>query len=1002
MKWLIAILLLGLPAAGFGQVTGRTVLVSNSTYKVMYPTNFWSVNAPDITNALANIGFTNGGALPAGVVTNYTDSIPFEQAGHEITSAPGLFEWRTGTGSGDAWVQLISGGAAGVMNLTNTDLTINGTNIFDLVTGGADPSITNGLATTNFVASSIAASNANLGLAASLTNNGLLSTNDYTGLLTAPYYNAGTSKTPPLGWLSWYGYGSTISEAQTTNEMNKGISNGYQAAGYKYIVLDDGTWIGRYANSNIVFNTNSFPSGTNYFSQVRSMGYKAGVYTEPNDVTSAGSPYRGTPPEYAEIDARQFLGLGVKYVKFDAVGNRTVALNAIRRFSTVLQSNLADVYVTTGDGNGVPLTAGFMPLVNSIRKSGDATYATAADARSSFKQRFDNVQPWAERITRPGLYMDVDCVIGAAWDSGPNVGGMLAQHAGCAILPSPIMLMGFTARSNGGFRLVDIETNPDLIAIHQDSGVFGGRLISSNANTRVYARKLADIPGAQAVMLWNTSETDTNSITVNLADIGIAQEICDVKHVWSRAYMPPVTNSLTMAVPPYNAELVVIHPGRVPPIRIGKTYLSEGWYSYNTKNGSSNNPAASDYYYSEGNTWRRDGIWRNWQRNPSDGEETNIVVNGVGFTNGIAVYPHADIPWFVGGYATNLHLEGGPLGGSGGNMRFSVKADGVTIWTSAWMADPASFVTNLNVAGADYINVLCEMQDAGINFGRRAALVNSYFERGGETAWGKAPVNATNLFGTVPSARLTGVTITNATLQTSPAIGVSDLQATSVRAGSVSVTNRVHAAAYSGATGGTSFSTADPIWIGEPGANRPQFIHLYATNINAYGVVNSTNANLVNTTNTGTLTLATNTAAANVAMTTAGWIGINKTPTVPLDVTGAATISGNFTAAGITAGAASTIGFSTRSFFSAGSASNMLFSTSLSKPMLSLSESGNAHTATFSGLVTATNGFNMPTNPAPSGITNGLARFWNSNGVVFLRTSTVGSATEGTDKPIAP
>lgn len=43
-----------------------------------------------------------------------------------------------------------------------------------------------------------------------------------------------------------------------------------------------------------------------------------------------------------------------------------------------------------------------------------------------------------------------------------------------------------------------------------------------------------------------------------------------------------------------------------------------------------------------------------------------------------------------------------------------------------------------------------------------------------------------------------------------------------------------------------------------------------------------------------------------------------------------------------------------------------------------------------------------PTNIPPTGITNGLAAFWISNGVVFLKTSAYGDATEGTNKLITP
>ena len=55
------------------------------------------------------------------------------------------------------------------------------------------------------------------------------------------------------------------------------------------------------------------------------------------------------------------------------------------------------------------------------------------------------------------------------------------------------------------------------------------------------------------------------------------------------------------------------------------------------------------------------------------------------------------------------------------------------------------------------------------------------------------------------------------------------------------------------------------------------------------------------------------------------------------------------------------------------------------------------------GTATATNGYVMPPIATYAGttISNGLAAFWNSNGVVFLRSSTVGGTTS-TDTKLSP
>ena len=122
----------------------------------------------------------------------------------------------------------------------------------------------------------------------------------------------------------------------------------------------------------------------------------------------------------------------------------------------------------------------------------------------------------------------------------------------------------------------------------------------------------------------------------------------------------------------------------------------------------------------------------------------------------------------------------------------------------------------------------------------------------------------------------------------------------------------------------------------------------------------STNSSFVNATNTGTLTLITNTAAANVAMTTAGWVGINKTPTVPLDVTGAINLTGNLTssAGALTAAATATLGLGNRGYFDASTRSNLTVrSGQTGRALASFSETPTGYEALLPGTTISTNGF---------------------------------------------
>ncbi len=115
-------LLLLLPVLAWAQLGGRPVLVSNTTYGVMYPTNFWPSNAMAMSNALVGIGFVTGGAAATNglATTNYVNTQV--QGATNSFSGANLAVDSVNSNKLDAATRALLGGGGADLSFTNSVL----------------------------------------------------------------------------------------------------------------------------------------------------------------------------------------------------------------------------------------------------------------------------------------------------------------------------------------------------------------------------------------------------------------------------------------------------------------------------------------------------------------------------------------------------------------------------------------------------------------------------------------------------------------------------------------------------------------------------------------------------------------------------------------------------------------------------------------------------------------------------------------------------------------
>src|ERR1700756_4171283 len=101
----------------------------------------------------------------------------------------------------------------------------------------------------------------------------------------------GLAQTPPMGWNSWNKFACDVSEKLIKETADAMVSSGMQAAGFKFVNIDDCWQVSRDAQGTIVADAERFPSGIKALANyVHSKGLKLGIYTDAGRMTCQKRP----------------------------------------------------------------------------------------------------------------------------------------------------------------------------------------------------------------------------------------------------------------------------------------------------------------------------------------------------------------------------------------------------------------------------------------------------------------------------------------------------------------------------------------------------------------------------------------------------------------------------------------------------------------------------------------------------------------------------------------
>jgi Alpha galactosidase A/Alpha galactosidase C-terminal beta sandwich domain len=397
---------------------------------------------------------------------------------------------------------------------------------------------------------------------------------------------------PPMGWSSWNSFSNTVN-AQIVMEQAKAMAaNGMQKAGYQYINIDEGWWLGkRDAAGNIVVDAEAWPAlaegetagdMANIVRFIHGLGLKAGIYTDAGKdgcsmYPDLGPKIFGTGSEgHYERDFLQFAKWGFDYVKVDWCGGDKENLDPAVQYAEIARA-IAKAEKETGHrlylslcewGKQSPWT--WAPHVGGApadvwRTSGDIVDPIVAmgehkDRKVSFDKMLANfdqgIHPEAEHT---GFYNDPDMMVIGMPDL-TDVQNWV--HMGLWAMSGAPLLVGADLTKLSPVTL-QILTKPDVLAIDQDAlGLQAAKVAEAAKGNEVWSKPLA-APGSRAVLMLNRTD-EAAEITAKWKDLGLAETPSKVKDLWTGEVLPTY-GSYTVKVPAQDAVLVRVDGTELEP-----------------------------------------------------------------------------------------------------------------------------------------------------------------------------------------------------------------------------------------------------------------------------------------------------------------------------------------------------------------------------------------------------------------------------------------------------
>jgi len=371
----------------------------------------------------------------------------------------------------------------------------------------------------------------------------------------------GLAMTPPMGWNSWNTFETNIDEKLVKETADILVSSGMAAAGYNYIVLDDG-WMTkqRDKDGNLVPDPVKFPNGMKaLIDYVHAKGLKFGLYNCAGTHTCAGYPgTRGF--EYQ--DARFYANLNIDFLKYDWCNTEGInAKEAYTTMSNALKSAGKPIVFSLCEwGDNKPWEWG-KPVGNLWRISGDiypcfdCEHKHEGNWSSWGFMKILEMRKDIRKYSGPDHWNDFDMLeVGNDMNDTED-----KSHFTMWSMMSSPLIAGNDLRKMSKETLA-ILTNKELIAINQDKLGIQGFKYSAEDGLEVWVKPLAD--GNWAITFLNRSEAtkkvnfDWKKHTIKDTDFNmeanLATTIYKIKDLWKNTMIGSTKKAFSAEIPSHD------------------------------------------------------------------------------------------------------------------------------------------------------------------------------------------------------------------------------------------------------------------------------------------------------------------------------------------------------------------------------------------------------------------------------------------------------------------
>lgn len=418
-------------------------------------------------------------------------------------------------------------------------------------------------------------------------------------------YGHGAAATPPMGFNPWNAFRTEVDQAKILSVVDAIERSGLQAAGYRYINIDDGWWLKRHSAGDIEIRTAMFPiaatdNGTSFRAwtdQLHARGFKAGLYTDigrnacsqAHDMASPNLPVGSVAEREIGLDGREFTDLktmfqdwGFDYIKVDAcgpadfgVGSKALASGQyletrplIVRGDAVATDRTA---VETHYARIGRLLAEINPdndFVLSICPWGEANVRDWGGRHGNLWRTSPDIEPTWEAMLRsfdsaarrelyagPGRWNDPDMLaIGLGEFDATHLVQARSHFSLWAILSAPLLL-GFDV-ANAPAPLLELLSNPEVIAVNQDPAGNQAILVSNDGSVQVLVKPMS-VRGERAVVLFNRSNVPATA-QVDAVALKLADTTYRVRDLWKRQDLPTADGPLRFTLAPHGAVMLKV------------------------------------------------------------------------------------------------------------------------------------------------------------------------------------------------------------------------------------------------------------------------------------------------------------------------------------------------------------------------------------------------------------------------------------------------------------